>query len=221
MRSPPDNPKRTASTLVELLVVLAIIGILVFMIAPHRPDRVPAYRMQCLSNQRQVVLGLLMFVSDHNDMFPAQVTMTKGGAAEPMLAGDVAPCYIALADYAPNPQVFRCPADKKRSVALSHQSVQRTNVSYFISLDASPTNSPAYFILAGDRHLEAAGKPVATGLFSLSASQAIGWTDELHKSKSSTGGIGFADGHAEWAVSKRLPEMVARQNLPTNRLAVP
>jgi prepilin-type N-terminal cleavage/methylation domain-containing protein len=224
MRPLPDSKMRTAFTLVELLVVLAVIVVLVLLIAPLlRHGHPPKYHLRCMSNQKQLALGLLIFAGDNSDMFPAQVVLAKGGALEPMNAGDVIPCYVALTNYVPNPWAFHCPTDKKRSVAARGQSIQRTNVSYFISLDASPTNSPMYSMLTGDRHLSANNQPVNPGLFALSTNQTLAWTTELHVEKRQPmgGSFTFADGHCEWVKPGSLSEIVARQNLPANRLAFP
>ena len=219
------HSKPVAFTLLELLVVIAIIAVLAAMLLPTHSGRGPAYRFRCISNQRQLIIGLIIFADDHASNFPSAISITNGGASEAMAVGDVAPCFAAFSNIVRNPEVFRCPTDKKRFPVQPGQSLARTNVSYFVSLDASPTNSPTYSILTGDRHLEVNKKPVAPGLFSLSTNQDLAWTTELHvinkKQKPSGGALGFADGHVEWASPTKLSEIVARQNMPTNRLAVP
>ena len=60
-----------AFTLLELLVVVAIIGILAAMLLPalaKSKDR--AKRTQCLNHLRQVNLGLMMYGTDNNELFP-------------------------------------------------------------------------------------------------------------------------------------------------------
>ena len=217
------QPRPFAFTLLELLVVIAIIFILAAMLLPTRSGRSPARRAMCISKQKQILLGLSIFANDHKSDFPSMVSVTNGGALEPMAGGDVTICYLALTNVVRNSATFICPADKSRSPVQTGQSLARTNVSYFVSLDASPTNSPAYSILTGDRHLEANKKPVAPGLFLLSTNQVLAWTAELHiaNKQPSGGAFGFADGHVEWVSPKKLSEVVARQNMPTNRLAIP
>jgi prepilin-type processing-associated H-X9-DG protein len=223
MNPSSGRTKPTAFTLVELLAVIAIIAIMVLMLFPRHTSHGPAHRAQCLSNQRQLIIGLIIFAGDHTDNFPSAITMTDGGASEAMAIGDVVPCYVACTNGVQNPAVFRCSTDKQRSPAQAGAPLARTNVSYFVSLDASPTNSPTYSILTGDRHLEANNKPVAPGLFLLSTNQALAWTAELHiaNKQPSGGAFGFADGHVEWVSLKKLSEAVARQSMATNRLAVP
>jgi competence protein ComGC len=216
--------RQFAFTVLELLILVILICILAVFLLPQAPRKYKARQVMCLNNQRQVAIGLAIFSSDHQEAFPARVSVTNGGAMEPMLAGDVVPCYVILTNSITSQSWFLCPADRSRLPAAQGQPITRTNVSYFISLDASPTNSPTYTILTGDRHLILNSKPIGPGLFSLTTNQTLEWSAELLHSvnKKPTGGaFSFADGHAEWVSPKSLSQVVARQNIPTNRLAVP
>src|SRR5262245_48445609 len=66
------RPRITAGfTLVELLVVMAIIGVLVALLLPAvQAAREAANRTQCTSNLRQIGIGLLAY-HGVNGMFPA------------------------------------------------------------------------------------------------------------------------------------------------------
>ncbi|MCE2725302.1 MAG: DUF1559 domain-containing protein [Planctomycetaceae bacterium] len=60
-------------TLVELLVVVAIIGTLVALLLPAvQSVRAAARRTQCASNMRQVALGVITYADAHRGRFPSR-----------------------------------------------------------------------------------------------------------------------------------------------------
>ena len=65
-------------TLTELLVVIAVIGILAALLLPVLAKaKGQARRIQCTNNQRQLFLTWMMYAGDHND------AMTPNGHGEP------------------------------------------------------------------------------------------------------------------------------------------
>jgi len=223
MKTRDPGVRRAAFTLLELLVVLATVAILVLLVIPRRGTREPASRMACMSNQRQVALGLLLFATDHDDQFPWRTSITDGSMLETSSEADVVPTYVALTNYRMSPHVFRCRTDPQRTATEAGAALTRTNISYFLGLDATLTNAPSTAFLTGDRHLESNGKPVSPGLFLLSPNASPRWTAELHPGKKQDlgGVISFADGHVEWAPQRRWPDLVVQQTPATYRVAVP
>ena len=65
------SANRLGFTLIELLVVIAIIAILAAILFPvFAQAREKARSITCLSNQKQIGLGLMMYVQDNDETFP-------------------------------------------------------------------------------------------------------------------------------------------------------
>src|SRR5215469_12664896 len=66
------NPKKGGFTLIELLVVIAIIAILAAMLLPALTQaKQKAKRTQCLSNNKQIAVAMMMYATDSNEQLPA------------------------------------------------------------------------------------------------------------------------------------------------------
>ncbi len=102
---------RKGFTLIELLVVIAIIAILAAILFPvFAKAREKARQTSCLSNVKQLSLGMLMYVQDYDERFPRPWNyMGVGGWTPP---GYVACNYMTWADmimpYVNNDQLFQC-----------------------------------------------------------------------------------------------------------------
>jgi prepilin-type N-terminal cleavage/methylation domain-containing protein/prepilin-type processing-associated H-X9-DG protein len=79
---------RTGFTLIEMLVVIAIIGVLVGLLLPAiSAARESARRAKCLSNQRNLALGILGYVNDFG-VFPPSGMFGEDSATQANLTGD-------------------------------------------------------------------------------------------------------------------------------------
>jgi prepilin-type N-terminal cleavage/methylation domain-containing protein len=98
---------RTGFTLIELLVVIAIIAILAAILFPvFARARESARRSSCLSNMKQIGIGLRMYLDDYDQTFPpgGKKSWEAGKNDRNLLA-------VQLQPYAKNEGIFRCPSD--------------------------------------------------------------------------------------------------------------
>lgn len=71
MRNLPDQKHRRGFTLIELLVVIAIISLLAAILFPvFSRARENARRSSCLSNLKQIGLGMMQYTQDYDERYP-------------------------------------------------------------------------------------------------------------------------------------------------------
>jgi len=89
-------------TLIELLVVIAIIAILAAILFPvFARAREKARQASCLSNVKQLGLGVQMYVQDYDECLP--IAMYQSGAV-------IVTVFDAVTPYVKNQQIASCPS---------------------------------------------------------------------------------------------------------------
>src|SRR5216117_760328 len=69
-----QSSQKRAFTLIELLVVIAIIAILAAILFPvFAQAKEAAKKTQCLSNQKNIGLAIIMYVNDYDDFLPRSI----------------------------------------------------------------------------------------------------------------------------------------------------
>src|SRR5579884_2139695 len=138
-RSSPSTYR--AFTLVEMLVVIAIIGILAALLLPAlKSAKAKARRLQCTSNLHQVGVAFHLFLHDHDSKFPMQVSTNDGGTLEFVQNSYLIPNlfyfefrhFQSLSNYLSTPALLACPTDLDRSPTSYFADMGNSNVSYFV-----------------------------------------------------------------------------------------
>jgi prepilin-type N-terminal cleavage/methylation domain-containing protein/prepilin-type processing-associated H-X9-DG protein len=196
--------RRRGFTLIELLVVIAIIAILAAILFPvFAKAREKARQTSCLSNLKQLGLGMMMYAQDYDEticwynMFGSTTTPPDPGDRN-FNSPDGVNYYNSwptlIMPYVKNSQMFKCPSTSNHNYGVSYG--MPTNC-------ISTSNVVVNLFNQRARRLAEFLKPAETLLFSeknggnpqyiLSGEYYV--CDARHNEG---GNCAFADGHAKW-----------------------
>jgi len=100
----PHGAKRNGFTLIELLVVVAIIALLAAILFPvFGSVRDKARQTSCLSNTKQIAIGLHMYIQDYDELLPVWSFVNPAGTTSYSWEW-------ALFPYIKSRQVYVCPS---------------------------------------------------------------------------------------------------------------
>lgn len=171
---------RQGLTLIELLIIVAIIAILIAVIFPPIHRGRPTFLTACMTNQRQLAMGLLIYSEDNKQAFPNLDD----------LSGNDGPIALSLiTNYVKQTNVFMCPA-------VMHQ--REKSRSWFADRFVAALN-PAFFRSNGNDYAYYDGLNVTMPSTNALIADRLAWTNRPPNNIHGTGRAvaGFLDGHAE------------------------
>lgn len=154
--SPPHreySAPRRAFTLIELLIVIAIISLLAAMLFPvFASARDKARQTSCTNNLKQIYLGYRMYGQDYDGSFPTTVL----GNSQTRAASDPRSAPALLFPYTRNTQIWVCPN--------AYEGLQEAGNTYMVSFSSTLNNpdlASENFLFVWDNYLYK--KPTAVG----------------------------------------------------------
>jgi prepilin-type N-terminal cleavage/methylation domain-containing protein/prepilin-type processing-associated H-X9-DG protein len=212
-----------AFSLIELLVVMAVIAILAGLLLPSLSSaQAKGRQVSCLNNLRQLQLAWTMYLGDHNNTMPENKMTGTGllgcvsttnswvignaqASADPVLIKQG-----ALYSYTPNTQVYRCPADRSTIFGASTPRERSYSMDAYLNggLDVRiyggflPGNVIRYSdLLPGPSKifvlLDETQAIIDDGVFLLYPDPADFWQNGPSHRHSQGANLSFADGHCE------------------------
>jgi prepilin-type N-terminal cleavage/methylation domain-containing protein/prepilin-type processing-associated H-X9-DG protein len=196
---------RKGFTLIELLVVIAIIAILAAILFPvFAKAREKARQTSCLSNCKQLALGILMYAQDYDECFPGTFTLSWPNDGNwPLIHW-----AQAIQPYVKNGQIVLCPSDTPNAWGLSYGASEYVMPGTRGPFDSSigPITAPSETFLIFDTWNSAAWcatgnwwgeRPCNAGCW---GARAAGIRNDGADISRHNGGFNAAlcDGHAKW-----------------------
>lgn len=136
---PRRRGRHAGFTLIELLLVIAILAILAGMLLPTLARaKAKAKEVHCLSNMRQLSLGVMLYVEDHDETFPP--------ATDFGLSTDV-PERIwprRVLRYLPATNVFGCPGAKLRGFSADWNARGQGSIGYTTATAFDPLGEEGF-----------------------------------------------------------------------------
>lgn len=214
-----NQSKRHAAalTLIEVLVVIALIVILAGFLLSSLSRSGPASQAVCMGRLKQIGLGFRIWADDNGGKFPMEVSVTNHGTLEYLPSGIAYIHFLKITNHVMAWKTFVCPKDSGRQPATnSNVAFNNSNLSYFLTESLGMNSAAA--VLSGDRNLTMNGVLLRRGLVEIYSNSPIGWGENIHPRG---GNILFADNHVEGTRANTINQKFQATGLTTNRLLLP
>jgi len=194
---------RRGFTLIELLVVIAIIAILAAILFPvFARAREKARQVSCLSNLKQISLGILMYAQDHDETMVYNATWAPefdapdGTRIITPPRGGMLWMYLTF-PYVKNVDIYNCPSYSDRWSASSYDgSCGYGKNTYLGNVAVAMIDEPVETVLVMDCNYYLADWDVRAD-----PDQSPDGSDNANPPRdchNEGANYGFCDGHAKW-----------------------
>lgn len=192
----------TNFTLIELLLVIAIIAVLASMLLPAlKSARDSSKRSACLGNIRQLGLGVSFYASDYDSYaLPAWVNEAYYYGEKCALSDRMGLAALYYLDYIKTTDLFVCPSDQKRAnrkVLKSNPQNAACGLSYDIRNYGPPNLAPVPRIRAITKLDKPPSDKVGAAPYAF-LSDAFSYWGIRGKSHKNGYNVWYVDGHAKY-----------------------
>jgi type II secretory pathway pseudopilin PulG len=213
------NGSQRAFTLIELLMIVAVIAVVAALLATAgvmlKKTKTRSGRIACISNVKECEMAFMVWSGDNSGKFPMQVSTNLGGTLEWVPEGNTFRHFQAMSNELSTTRVVICPSDVRESATNFTTDFKNQNISYFVGVDASTNNSQVW--LCGDRNITN-GLPLNRSFMTLATGQSAGWTGEMHDRY---GNVAVAGGSVQQILNRELQETMRTTSRWTNRIVLP
>ncbi len=188
-------------TLIELLVVIAIIAILAAILFPvFAQAREKARQTSCLSNVKQLMLGILMYTQDYDERLVPGALVMYSGCGHSITRR----WYDVIQPYVKNYQFFQCPSENG---GYRDYGWNTAEFGYYCGSHGTgwatalaALDHPSETILIGDNGYQ------SSNCHAYLYPRRSGYLSTRHNG---SGNYGLCDGHAKWYPLNEVAKSVA------------
>ncbi len=202
---------RRAFTLIELLVVIAIIAILAAILFPvFARARENARRASCMSNMKQIGLGIMQYTQDYDERYPYMSIYDNGNVTVSTTYNNRQSIYAQVYPYTKSWKLLLCPSGKDQTGGQAPDYAANDAYSYPINpvifrstgLPLARITQPALRLMIHENGV--VEKKIRT-YPAINGSDYVNWLPgNVDANHFEGGNLLFADGHVKWKVKNSI-----------------